>query len=126
MDYAARPRNFQLNVIPQIGEEVLMREATGEEIPVKVVEERDSFYVVSKLRCMEGGEVVEVDKSSLIKLSGTIPINVVTFQDGSEVFQGQFVCIIRASLAKFLYCRYETAVFECRCDGTDSEYFKSS
>ena len=60
-----------------------MKEEDGE-VQVTVLQERDSSFIVRAV----GANERKVAKSSIIKLGGTIPVNVVTFQDGAEVFLG--------------------------------------
>ena len=82
-DFAARPQTFKLKISPQPGEIAVLKEGDGE-VQVTVIEERDSSFIVRAVAEHQR----EVAKSSVIKLGGVIPVNVVTFQDGAEVFLG--------------------------------------
>ena len=108
MDYFACPRNFTLNIVPDIGENVLWKK-DGNEVAVTVLEDRGTRYMVEE----EDGTKEEVHKSSIIKLGGVIPVNVVTFQDGAEVFHGNvsYLNAMSIHIIHFLLFRDKTAIF---------------
>ena len=121
-DYFRCPRNFTLSIVPVIGEKVIWKKDGGEESEVVVLEDRGGCtLVVGK----EDGLKEEVKKTAVIKLGGVIPVNVVTFQDGAEVFRGNVsyfnVMSLLTSLSLIIF-RGKTAVLKFSKDGGNSKY----
>lgn len=83
-DFKARPGNFQLDIEAKVGEIAYLRDdAGGSLVRVKVEDETEDQYKVT----LPNGRPAFVQKSRVEKIGGSIPLNVIVFDDAAEVYR---------------------------------------
>ena len=90
-DFHANPKNFILDIVPRMGEQAFFDDGGGKLQICTVIEavgeeSETGLYTIT----LENGQNVDLwdeNRSKVHKIGGTVPINVVTFDDGAEVFK---------------------------------------